>query len=126
MPKLRKNDTQNDSFTTHTKKRLPKTEEKLAEHAPYTCINMGRGTKGVVEQSSKKQKPWEQLPSADRCTVVGRLSVKPTYVDVPNDIVDAIKANGSTRYCQYPSLERNVNKQIRGCLLEHEAKMPHD
>jgi len=52
---------------------------------------MGRGRKGVVEQSAKKPKRWEKLRSADRLIVVGGSSVKPTYVDIPNDIVDAMK-----------------------------------
>jgi len=34
---------------------------------------------------------------------------KPRFVDMPKDIVDAMKMKGSTRSGQYPSLKRNLN-----------------
>jgi len=52
---------------------------------------MGRGRKGVVEQSSKKPKRCEQLLASDRSMTVGYSSCKPTYADIPKDIVDAMK-----------------------------------
>ena len=79
----------------HRKKRVSTTERvsgsKAIKHLCSTSINMGRGRKGVVEQKAQKRKRCEQLRSADRLMTVGRLSVKPTYVDIPNAIVDAMK-----------------------------------
>ena len=42
----------------------------------------------MTENETRKR---EIKRSADRLMAVGRSSVKPTYVDIPNDIVDAMK-----------------------------------
>ena len=60
--------------------------------------------------------------------MVGRLSVEPTNVDIPNDIVDAPR---DSRGCQYSLLKRNINRdtamQIRVVVFPSmKYKLSHD
>jgi hypothetical protein len=51
---------------------------------------MGRDRKGFCRQRDKKGRCWE-IRKANNNIMVSGLSGKPTYVDIPNDIVDLMK-----------------------------------
>lgn len=78
---------------------------------------MGRGRKGVLEQSHKKQKRREQPRPSNWYAIVGGLSGKPTYVDIPNGIVEVMKWMDPQEVANsLDPLRRNVNEQIRECF----------
>lgn len=65
--------------------------EKAIKQLLSTCINMGRGQTGLIDRSYKRQKmPCERNHREDRFIVIaGRLSRKPSYVDIPDTLVDS-------------------------------------
>lgn len=82
---------------------------------------MGRGWKGICEQSHKKQSWREEPRASNRYLMVSGLCGKPTYVDIPNDVVAGWKKWIPNKLRTFFSKNTagdstSVAMQIRGCL----------
>ena len=68
---------------------MPETE-KAIKQLLSTCINMGRGQTGLIDRSYQRQKmPCERNHREDIIVIAGRLSRKPSYVVLPDALVDS-------------------------------------
>ena len=87
---------------------------------------MGRGRKEFWQQSVSKQR-CRELRKVNDYIMVSGLSGKPSYADIPNDIVDLMKkmdprlvAGIVFKIENWKSM--SVAMQIRGCSTEHEGE----